>query len=295
MHRALQGGRNRSWRQGIGLVLAGLMAFAALPAMGASLAACQRVPLVDADTGAPVIGAEDMVLDRAAGRLYLAAYDRWALEDALAANAETLPQGAIYAAPLDAVTARPERLALTPAATGDGQDFHPHGLSLHHGPAGTWMTAINHRHVRADSAWSRETRIARFRITPKGLVAEGLGAERGAAHPRLCQANNLAALTPRDLLVTRDHGRCGRFGRLLEDVLGLRAAEVTLATLDGPKTERGTQGETDSAARVTPLAADLGFANGIALSPDGRRVAVAATREKAVRIYDVADLLGADA
>ena len=274
----------RRGRMGRGLAgsAAALVAVSLVAAPWAEpVAACQRVALVDARDGTAVVGAEDLALDSEAGRLYLSAFDRWALEDALAADAETLPQGAIYAMALADLEDRPETLRLTPVATGAGADFHPHGIDLYRGADGAFLFAVNHRHVRDAGTWTRRTRLDRFRISDEGLAPAG-----GTGDPRLCQANDVAALSAEDALVTRDHGRCTAWGRLMEDVLGLREAEVVLAALPGAPHETLREGGT-----VTPLTSDLGFANGLALSPDGRRLAVAATRQKHVRLYEAAPLL----
>jgi len=257
-----------------------LVALAAAP-RAETVSACQRVALVDARDGAAVVGAEDLALDAEAGRLYLSAFDRWALEDALAEKAESLPQGAIYATALSDLAERPETLSLKPVATGSGADFHPHGIDLYRGAEGAYLFAVNHRHVREDGAWTRRTRLERFRIAEHGLAPAG-----GTGDPRLCQANDVAALSAEDALVTRDHGRCSSLGRLLEDVLGLRDAEVVLVALPGLSGVGAPPGRT-----ITSLASDLGFANGLALAPDGRRLAVSATRQKHIRLYAAPALL----
>ncbi len=240
--------------------------------------ACQRIRLVDAGTDEPVAGAEDFVVDRASGRIFLAAYDRWALDDAVAAGAEKLPQGAIYAAPLRSLTRKPEVLPLRRLAEGEGRDFHPHGLAIDRSDGTARLFAINHEYRRSGGSWMRTSAIESYRIAPGGLTH--LATRR---HDRLCRANNLAALGPRDLLVTRDHGTCHGVGRWLEDILGLDRAEVIRASLDA-----------GGGLGLETVADGLAFANGIAVAPQGNAVAVAATREPAVRIYDGAKLVAGE-
>lgn len=273
----------RRWRRRAPILLGLAVAMVAPPTGGTAATkpeSCRRVELVDAATGDAVVGAEDIVADPVTGRLYLAAFDRWALEDALDADAERLPQGGIYAAPLDAVAAASESLQVTRLAGGDSEDFHPHGIAVHHGGHRHRLFAINHVHGRADGRWRKDTRIEVYEPTPDGLLHR---ARLDAA--TLCQANDLAPLSADDLLMTRDHGACGRLGMLAEDVLGLRHAELLLATLP----------DEDRPAGTAPLVEDLGFANGVAVSPDGDKLAVAATRQKHVRIYDIPRLLRAPA
>jgi len=269
---------DRRWRAGV--LAASLLALSVL-APGRDATAepdtgrgdpCQRVTLVDGRSGEAVVGAEDIAIDRVSGRIFLSAYDRWALDDGVDADAANLPQGTIYAAPLAVLARRPERLPLRPVARGADRDFHPHGIALYRSAGKAHLFAINHEYRRRDGGWTRTSALARYRITPAGL--SHLATHR---HPGLCRANDLAALDAQTLLVTRDHGACAGPGRWLEMLLGLDRAQVVRAVLDG-----GGDGDVDLATR----AADLGFANGIAREPGGHRVAVAATRDSAIRIYD---------
>ena len=235
---------------------------------------CQRVNLADAATGEPVIGVEDIVVNPADGQVYLSAYNRWALEDAIEADADKLPQGAIYVTPLKTLKRQPKHLPLRRLAADRNRRFHPHGLALHLGETER-LFAINHAYRREDGGWSRRTRLEAYDIT-----ADGLRHVSGGSHPALCQANNLTALSAQDLLVTRDHGACNRLGRWLENILGLDRGQVVLASLNG-----------DNPPSLETLVADIGYANGIALAPDGSTLAVAATRDQHIRFYNTPALL----
>ncbi len=236
--------------------------------------ACRRVALVDGRSGEPVVGAEDFAVDRASGQIFLAAYDRWALDDARADGAEKLPQGAIYAAPLRSLARQPEILPLRRLAEGEGRDFHPHGLAVDRGDGKARLFAINHEYRRSGGSWTRTSALESYRI-----AADGLAHLATRRHEGLCRANDLAALGPRDLLITRDHGACRGMRRWLEDILGLDRADVLRVSL-----------AEDGGLALETVADDLAYANGIAVAPDAARVAVAATREPAVRIYDTAKL-----
>jgi len=238
-------------------------------------AGCQRVPIVDAQSGEPVVGAEDFVIDHFAGRIYVAAYDRWKLDTAVASGAERLPQGAIYAAPLRSLARQPSRLPMRRLADGGERDFHPHGLTIYRDGDTARLHAINHAYERADGGWNRTSVIETYGITPDTLTHRRTASANG-----LCRANNLTALSARNVLITRDHGACDGVGRWLEDVLGLDRGQVLLGTLTP-----------EGGIRLNTLVDDIGFANGIAVSPDGATVAVAATREKQVRFYDTPALI----
>lgn len=273
----------RRWKRGLRLAvaMAPLLGIACGDFYGgakAEASACKRVKLIDGETGEPVIGAEDLAVDTESGQVYLSAYDRWALEDAVSGDAAELPQGAIYAAPLRSLRRKPERLPLRRLAGGSGPDFHPHGIALHRSGDTARLFAINHAYERTVGAWERHTRLDTFDITQDGLKRR-----QSIEHERLCRANNLTALSDLDVLITRDHGACGRLGRWMEDVFGLDRGQVVLASW----TEGGD-------ATVETVVDGLSYANGIALAPNGTTLAVATTRGEAIRFYDIARLLGSD-
>jgi arylesterase/paraoxonase len=263
-------------RAGHALAFGTLLAGAALAPAAAveDVLQCRRVALRDAGSGAPVKGAEDIAVDAAGGWLYLSAFDRWALEDALAAGADSLPQGGIYAAPLEEVVAADDSLAVRRLTTDLSGDFHPHGIALFRDVRPRRLFAINHAHTREGREWRRTTRIDLFDVEGPALRPAG-----SLRDPALCRANDLAALSPSAVLVSRDHGACRGLGKWIEDALGLSHAKVLLAGR-----------ESDGGSHVTTVIDGLGFANGLALSPGGDRLAVAATREGRVYIHDVAAL-----
>lgn len=262
------------------------------------LQSCRRLELIDRFGLEPLRGAEDLVIDRQAGRIYVSAFDRFALEDALkttnTAARETpssdprLPRGGIYAIDLadlpqagDQETEEPARLTVrevTGAFLGD-RDFRPHGLDLYDDPLGNrLLAAVVHRYVRdaRDRRWIRESGVALYAITPTGLKRLSQN-----FHPRLCQANDVAIVGPRTLLVTRDHGACNGWAAV-EDVLALKRSNVMRLSLD-------EDGLLDHAP--VPVTGGIGFANGIVIDREDRRVIVAATREQALLVYDLDHLV----
>lgn len=247
--------------------------------------ACQRVELVDAETGESVRGTEDIVLDREGRRLFVSAYDRWAVEDAVAGGARTLPQGGLYAVALDDVAARPASLPVSNLAADVGSPFHPHGIGFYHGGDTRRLAVVNHAYGRHEGDWRSRTRIDLFEVD----AADGPMSHRGTLEsPRLCHANDIVPLSGADLLATREYGACGGVRRWAEVIFGLREAKV-LHVQHAPE-EDGMGAEPP----IDALIDDLGLANGIALGPDGRTLAVAATREQRVRFYDVVALLAGE-
>lgn len=237
---------------------------------------CARRPVVHAATGTPVHGIEDLAVDRARGRLYLSAYDRTALDEAVNRGSRRLPQGAIYAVALSALApgngaagALAARPAVSPGEVGG--DLHPHGIALR--PDGG-LAAINRAYRRGpDGGWARETRIELF-----DAAGNGLAHRRSLADPALCRANDLVAHGPGTLLVTRDHGACATAGRWLEDVLGLSRGKLLRVRTEGGR------------VRIAAVARGLTYPNGIAATADGALIPVAETRAQRLALFDADDL-----
>jgi hypothetical protein len=228
---------------------------------------CRPVALVDAASGRPVTGVEDLAVDPASGLVLLSAYDR---------QADPGTPGRAGSAGL---------YAFDPAAGAQGgriavrdlsRDFKrtdplfPHGIDLLPGTEGR-LFVVNRRYESgADPA---------IPVTVELFDWDGarLAHRQTLADPRLCRANDLVALGPEALLVTGDRGACGGIGLLAEDVLGLSGGHVL--HWDGDVLRRAADG--------------IAFANGIAVRGD--RTYVAATRGTAIHIYRTADLSDADA
>lgn len=251
---------------------------------------CKRVALVDAESGAAIQGAEDLALDREAGQLFISAYDRWAVEDAARANARTLPQGGLYAVSLTQLAESGDGLRLRNLTAAVKGPMQPHGLGFHHGGERRRLFAVNHAFAKVEGEWRKQARVDVFAV--EGAALEPVGQIAGEA---LCNANDVTPISGERALVTLDRDACAGFDRLVETVAGLRRAKVVLVELDG-ETEgsdgAGERGDGEGGrGAVETLLDGIGFANGIALAPDGRTLAVAATREQAVRFYDLPLLL----
>jgi hypothetical protein len=276
----------------VGLVVAVGLVLAVVGTAGTGLAApqeaeaCRRVDLINRLTDDFIFGVEDIVIDTRNGIAIVSAHDRWALEDAMAAESERLPQGGLYGLAVDWTGAPPERVLVDDlsAAFKSDRDFRPQGLALLDQGTGRRLFVVNQRYIRDErdgGAWRRSPTIEVFDLT-----GGALDLRRTLEHPLICNPNAVAALGPDTLLVTNDRGACGGLGAWLEDVLPLdRANLVRLAFADDPVQE-------PQARRV---AMGLRFANGVAVAQtggdtDGDWVYVADTRKDEIAVFSAADL-----
>ncbi len=222
-----------------------------------SLDQCARVSLVDAASGAEVVGAEDFDIDRETGRLFISAYDRRKVERAAKERAPSLPQGGVYAIDVAALLAGERTFTvqslLDPEMLAGG--LRPHGTSFDAGDGA--LSFVNRSYVREGRDW---------RLKPE-IVTLNLAAPEDFKESEVeCAANDLVSRGGR-FLVTLDHSGCG-WRATMEDVFGTRSGRV----VDG-------EGAT--------LLSGIGFANGMAMTPDGA-IVVAATRERALFVASVA-------
>ncbi len=216
------------------------------------LADCRRVALVDAESGEPVRGAEDLALDAERGRLFVSAYDRRAVEKAVRKKRDALPHGGIYAISLDMLF-DPQTEDITASSLAAPKDFagglRPHGLS--YDEDNHELVFINRTYVRDGRRWRMEPHLQRIGANGEMFV--------GAPAPAHCAANDVAA-DEGNVVTTFDHASCG-FGGSLENIFRLKRS--------GLADESG------------PVFTKAAFANGVAHLDDGE-IAMAATRESAV-------------
>lgn len=211
---------------------------------------CERVALIDSLTGSEIVGAEDLDVDRAGGRLLISAYDRTAVEQAVKRRSSEIPEGGVYAVSLGDLAGRNNHLRANRVVDSKSMDagLRPHGIAYHEDTGGLFI--INRGYVKADSRWRLQAQILTYNSTGEATAARAVS----------CPANDLTIHDSRTL-VTLDHGACG-LGAGLEDVFGLRRAKLI---------EAGGEIVVDG----------LGFANGVVAVPGGP-VFVAATRERAL-------------
>lgn len=220
---------------------------------------CRRVALIDQASGEPVRGAEDFAVDRRRGLLYVAAYDRRAVERAAARKAMSVPQGGVYVASLAALF-DPMTDEVGVASMLRPQDvaggLRPHGISFD-ADAGE-VAFINRAYNRLNGGWAMTPRVERAGVDGAVFV--------GAARPAPCSANNLLD-EDGATLVSFDRGECG-WRAVFEDMFRLKDSGVA-----------GGDGEV--------LFAGAAFANGLARTRDGDLV-LAATRENALLVMQSA-------
>lgn len=209
---------------------------------------CARVALTDSLTGAEIVGAEDLDVDRAGGRLFISAYDRRAVERATKQRTKAIPKGGLYVVSLDDLAGGKKEIRARSIVDSDSVNggLRPHGIAYDEATGD--LTFVNRGYAREERQWRLQAEV----LT---LASSG---EWAAAHPVNCSANDLTILDGRPL-ITLDHAGCG-LSAGIEDVLGLKRARLV---------EAGGESVVEG----------LGFANGVVAVPGGL-VFVAATRER---------------
>lgn len=200
-------------------------------------------------TCTPVKGAagpEDIAVDPELKIAFISADDRRAAQ-----RGESV-QGAIYAYYLES-PATPLK-NLTPRVI---FDFHPHGISLYRSPGKKLLFVINHR----DDGHFIE--IFAF----KDMRLHHLESISG---PLMTSPNDLIAVGPRQFYVTNDHGATSPLGKKAENYLQLAISYVLYYN--------GTE--------FRKAAGDIAYANGIALSNDGKTVYVASPVGRLIQVFD---------
>jgi arylesterase / paraoxonase len=152
----------------------------------------------------------------------------------------------------DLAAPQPRPVDLTPQAD---PDFHPHGISLFKGKTDT-LFVINHQ--------GGKHRVEIFRIENRGLKRV-----KSLAHPMLTSPNDLVAVGPGSFYVTNDHGHVRGVMRTLEDYLRLQRSYVLY--YDGRTFSKAVE--------------NIGYANGINVSGDGKTLYLTATTEKTLHRY----------
>jgi arylesterase/paraoxonase len=193
-----------------------------------------------------VPGAEDIAIDNSTGTAFVSSFDRRSLMKG------RFIQGAVYAYNLEG---KPELKNLT---AGLKFEFSPHGLSFYKNDDGRkYLFVINHRKLK------NYIEIFEFKNNALAHLESVTG-------DLVMSPNDVAGAGPRQFYFTNDHGSASSFGSSIEDYLQLRRANV--AYYDGKQ------------FRI--VADGFGYANGIWLSDNGKRVYLTTTTGKKFYDYD---------
>jgi hypothetical protein len=216
-------------------------------------AQCRRVALVDAVTGARLIGAEDFATERTTGRLFISVYNRRSVERAARKREHKIPEGGVYEVSLPEIFAGKATSITAKPLIASGEiagGLRPHGIS--YDSANGELVFINRAYHRSGRGWKMEPHLQRIGADGALVVAEKDSVP--------CNANDVLATT-RETYTSFDHSACNWMAGV-EDIFRLKRSGV----IDG------------SGARLYERAA---FANGLAETLGGD-VVVAATRENAL-------------
>jgi arylesterase / paraoxonase len=192
-----------------------------------------------------IVGAEDIVIDQQQQIAYISSHDRRAKESF----------GAIWMMPVGA----PHDARAMKMTGYDAPLFSPHGIDL-------WTNSDGTRNlfVVEHGDWS-QSRIVIFRVEEDTLVFE-----RAITDPLIRRPNDVAAAGQNAFYVTNDLGAAYGSSAEFTEVL-FRQKKGNLVYFDG---------------NTASIAADkLGYANGVALSNDGKSVYVSAVIDQSVRFY----------
>ncbi|MBN1532327.1 MAG: SMP-30/gluconolactonase/LRE family protein [Spirochaetes bacterium] len=198
---------------------------------------------------------EDIEIDAEGGMALISSSDRRA-----AMRGETT-QGGIYGYSLRANNPVPVNL------TADfRKEFHPHGISLYRDPSGRrYLFVINMGHDAHFFDAAKKNHVEIFEYAGGRLI------HRETVSGDLLQTpNDILGVGPRRFYFTNDHGAESPLGKKLETYLQLALSNIVY--YDG----RG----------FSIAAGDLVYANGLAMSGDGKRVYATSTVGKLMRLYD---------
>lgn len=212
-------------------------------------------------------GTEDIAIDHQSGWAYVSS-------QVYQTKAKLKPQGAIYGLDLEQDEPQPINLTapLLDLATGSGAGdaerrplirpngaFHPHGISLY-APGGEEkrLFVINHdddEHTRVEIFAAAGPRLAHLRTVSDD------------AH--MPSPNDVLAVGPEQFYLSNDHGFRVQPLQLVEDLLHLHRGSVVY--FDG--------------RAFTTFASGIAYANGLALSPHGKTLYVAAMDAQQIRAF----------
>lgn len=191
-------------------------------------------------------GPEDITVDAGIGIAFISSDDR------RATMAGRPVQGAVYGLNLNAEGAKPINLT-----TDFKKAFHPHGISLYKSDKGEMLLfVINHTQA------GHFVEIFEYRN-------HKLNHRESISHPLMFSPNDLVAVGPRSFYASNDHGNRSEWGRTLEDYLQLARSYVVY--FDGNDMQIAAEG--------------FGYANGINVSRDEKRLYLATTVGRSLHVF----------
>lgn len=196
-----------------------------------------------------MIGAEDITIDRATGFAFVSSDDRRATLAGRPVN------GAIFLLRLSDKNPNPVSLTKNLKLP----DFHPHGISLYTHPADStkWLFVINHKkHAQV---------IEIFEFRDSLLIHR-----QSVENELIISPNDVVATGKNTFYFTNDHDSKGGVSSW-KDFLVIGTGQ--LGYFDGED--------------VVILAKGIRYANGVQMSPDGKKIYVAACTDGSILEYDV--------
>ncbi len=191
-------------------------------------------------------GPEDITVDAQTGTAFISSDDR------RATLAGRPVQGAVYGLNLNSEGAEPVNLTVDFDKT-----FHPHGISLFKTEAGeTLLFVINHT--------GKNHFVEIFEYRDQRLVHR-----ESISHSLMFSPNDLVAVGRRSFYASNDHGARSEWGRTLEDYLQLARSYVVYFDGNG----------------MVEAAEGFAYANGINVSPDGKRLYLATTIGQSLHVF----------
>ena len=196
-------------------------------------------------------GAEDITIDQTTGIAYVSADQRRATFQ----DKQNPVQGTIYWVDLNKPDQAPVNML-----PNFKKDFHPHGIYFYRAKSGKQILfAVNHSKKNTIQS------IERFEVKGQQLVYLNT-----IQHELMTSPNDVVAVGENEFYVTNDHGYAHGFGRTLEEYLRLPLGYVNY--YDG-KTMKTVS------SRIT-------YANGINVSPDGKKLYVVSPTTRRVLVFD---------
>ncbi|HAS41247.1 MAG TPA: hypothetical protein DCS93_12250 [Microscillaceae bacterium] len=200
----------------------------------------------------PILGgAEDITIDQTTGIAYVSADQRRATFQ----DKKNPVQGTIYWVDLNNPAQAPVNML-----PNFKKDFHPHGIYFYRAKSGKQLLfAVNHAEKNTIQS------IERFEVQGKKLVHLNT-----IQHELMTSPNDVVAVGENEFYVTNDHGFTKGFGRTMEEYLRLPLGYVNY--YDG-KT-------------MKTVSSNITYANGINVSPDGKKLYLASPSTRRVLIFD---------